>query len=89
MLSNKQGIAMGKYKSNAIQADLRTFMHILAYSGIIRHIQNYSGIIQEFFWHIQAYSVPFVTLNHGLNILRIFDVLPNFPSITNETTRDY
>ena len=28
-------------------------------------------------------------LNHGHNILRLFDVLPNFPFTTSETKRDY
>ena len=27
--------------------------------------------------------------NYGHNILRIFDVLPNFPFTTSETKRDY
>ena len=27
--------------------------------------------------------------NHGHNILRLFDVLPNFPFTTGETKRDY
>ena len=27
--------------------------------------------------------------NHFHNILRLFDALPNFSSITSETTRDY
>ena len=27
--------------------------------------------------------------NHFLNILRLFDVLPNFPSVASEKKRDY
>ena len=37
---------MGKYKTNAILADLGTLTYILAYSDIIRHIQ-------ELFKHIR------------------------------------
>ena len=29
------------------------------------------------------------TFNHFHNILRLFDVLPNFPFTTSETMRDY
>ena len=31
----------------------------------------------------------FCTLNHFHNILRLFDVLPNFSFTTSETIRDY
>ena len=30
-----------------------------------------------------------VTYNHFHNVLRLFDVLPNFPFTTSETTDDY
>ena len=31
----------------------------------------------------------YITYNHFHNILRLFDVLPNFPFPTSETMRDY
>ena len=44
--SFKQWITMGRHKTKAIQADLRIFTHIQAYSDITRYIQ-------ELFRHIQ------------------------------------
>ena len=41
-------------KTKAIQADLGTFKHILAYSSILRHVQNLLR-------YIQAYSEPSLT----------------------------
>ena len=50
---------MGKYKIKAIQTDLGTFTHILAYSDISRRIQP--DIIR----HIQTYSEPCLTLTYS------------------------
>ena len=34
-------------------------------------------------------SIRFSSYNLGHNILRLFDILPNFPFIASETNRDY
>ena len=53
-LRHRQGITMEICKTEATQAGLGIFWHILTNSGTRRHIQ-------EVFGHIQAYLQPFVT----------------------------
>ena len=38
-------------------------------------------------WFLKDYSATFY--NHGHNIMRIFDVLPNFPFTASDTKPDY
>ena len=54
-----KGLQWGNIKQKVIQADLRIFTHIPAYSDISRHIQP--DIIR----HVQAYSGPCVTLTNS------------------------
>ena len=46
MSSSRQGTAMRKCKANTIQADLKIFKHVLAYSDSFKHNQAYSGIFR-------------------------------------------
>ena len=48
-----------------------------------KHEQNTIGI------NILGYVISGTTYNQFHNILRIFDVLPNFPFTTSETMGDY
>ena len=59
---------MGKCKTKAIQADLGIFTHVPAYSGTFRLVKPYSGIlrhIHEFSRHIQTYSGSYLTLAYA------------------------
>ena len=42
-----------------------------------------------FILHVRSESSSYFTYNHFHNILRLFDVLPNFPFTANETKGDY
>ena len=46
MHSSRQDITMGS-KTKAIQADLGTFTHISAYSGLFQHVQKLFRHIQN------------------------------------------
>ena len=60
MCSSRQGISVGICKTKAIQADLGIIQstHIFTYSGILRHIQAYSGPFVNL-----VYSEPWHTEN--------------------------
>ena len=40
-------------------------------------------------YHVDKYLLKVLDYNHGHNIMRIFDVLLNFPFTTSETKPDY
>ena len=75
MHSGRQGIIMGN-KRKAMQADLGIFMHILAYPGIFRHVQELfrhnQNLINPGMFRTQLYSKSetktFRTLSNIYNV---------------------
>ena len=43
----------------------------------------------HYHFYKKANLIEMTTCNHFHNILRLFDVVPNFPFTTSETKRDY
>ena len=63
--------------------------------ALLRHIQVYSGfrerslMVSDLRWETKDSRFEFGCCNHFYNILRLFDVLPNFLFTTSETMCDY
>ena len=62
--------------------------------GLVHLYIGFSQLLPSFFIHgknivVWLSVINFHIYNHGHNILRIFDVLPNFPFTTSETKPDY